>query len=833
MISEDDLRPFLRASNKGVQLNALRRLKNSVIGHSDQKALYLDRGVQEDLLAIISGSGHEDSSQVAEDCRVQAAIVLGSFARSESEISRRLLTDSTLSTLVDVLSPATNVLLLLATLRTLTTLLTARPIPTLVDRFPNLPQALAALVIHHSVLFFKSKHESQRDTLVLSQACTLVPLVAPSHSSTLLLAPYLTPPLVELVHATVLLNNAANSAASSKLQSTAILALAHVITKDAAEKLAREAPNFINTLIGLLRGASKDTRLSAASLLASFLRNSSSNLTNNVALVLVPTLMKLLDDAIADHDGGRNCDPRILHTLAIVCADGGVVSDRCIEAGLIKKIVSVIALVVPNGPFANEEADAKLLAGGLLCLSALGQHKDNYRKSIIDCGTLSIVVAVLSTGNKCSDPSFREVQIAACHVLRSLSRSVLLLRTSFVESGVVDGVVDLLSHRTEHDDDDDKVMLPVQGQEQEVPVDLAPSKQFGGEEQDLEVRSAAMAAICNLVLEFSPLRKPILDHEILPLIVEGARSDYAPLRLNSVWALKHMVYSDDMETRALVLDQVGFDLLIRLCQDDELQVQEQALDFIRNLISRSERFIDLLIANVGEAHLFDMLEQKLSLMSSSESFDAAGGVSGGSRVTGRYYSEIVIAALYILVHIAAGLDRHRAAVAEHEQLLRKIVQLMRHKRNEIRLACVWIIINLTWMEDRQIDSSSSTSTSSNVFSVATAAAAVSYITSSSSSSSISGEAVLAELYKRRAQVLVRLGIREQLENLKQDSVLDVREKTKTAIYQVDALVGNVLTSSAGNNYSEPQQQHGQSIESAVGKMMRLRRNTMNQTAMCK
>ncbi|KAK9359894.1 armadillo-type protein [Lipomyces starkeyi] len=818
MIAEDDLLPYLRSDDRHGQLCALRSLKNSVIGHSDQKASYLDRGVLDDLLAIIGTPQDGVKDPISDECRIQACVVLGSFAYSDLEISSRLFTSATLSTLVKVLTQYSPPALLVASLRTLTALLTLRLTPSLVQQFPDLAKSLSELICHYSAACFANY--ARQDVQVLTNLCTLVPLISPSHSSAQSVGSELTGPLFDLVYGSLKSSQTSGIVFDSKLKSTAILALAHVLTPTAAREIAAAGPKFTNPLLALLRASDTSTRLSAASLLTALYTSGKPEITSTsgvtrapqittLALTLVPTLMKLLDDAIAAPDHGRKCDPRILHTLAILCREGGDVTDRCVEAGLIKKIVSIIVQVAPNNHFASRrilESDGKLLSSSLLCLSALGLYNEEYRKAIIEAGALSVVVAVMNTANT---PAIREVKIAACHALRTLSRSVRLLRTTMVESGVVCGIVDLLGDAPSEEERpllenvDNVGTEPEQMDDEPVHTTVTEvAAEEDEEEEDLEVRTAAMAAVCNLVLDFSPLRKPILDKGILPLVVSGARSRYTPLRLNSTWALKHMVFGDDMETKACVMSHLGFPLIIKLCDDKEIQVQEQALDFLRNLTARSETYIDMLFDNVGVDEVFRLVDRKLSLLPVPPIDESEQELLS----TQPYYTKVIIAAAYIIVHIAAGYDRHRETVIAHETVLRKIVQLMRHENYEVRLACVWTIINLTWVEEpnRAPDDVAS---ARQIHTVSPAGGQSSEQLQQEQSISSFAELYFADIYRRRAMSLVRLGAREQLEYLKQDPVLDVREKTKTAIYQMDSLVGR----------SSPSAEDEQDIEAGLSR----------------
>lgn len=719
-------------------------------------------------------------------------------------------TPNTIATLISVLNSSSPPQLLLPSLRTLTSLLTARPpSQSLIISYPNLSRSITSLL----------KHFSGRvpimgiDNSVVTSLCLLLPVLAPNHSNAqATLNDALALPLSMLVRDILLCTPEPFSQADTRLLSSAILAISHIMSPATANKVSQAAPDFVRLLIKLLRTRDATTRLAACALITSFYSAAQPDVidhvtrvpqNNEIAILLVPTLMKLFDDALAVDDG-RGCNPLVLHTLAVVCREGGEVADCCVEVGLIKKVVKIIAQVAPSTHSALRigKAESRLLAGGLLCLSALGLHKEEYRKAIIEANALTVVVAVMSTENA---PSVREIKIAACNVLRSLSRSVVLLRTSLVESGIVDGVVDLLGdvaitaesepaafsssmkQLLEAASDNSTESAPISdvksvtannsGSDSKVSADEIENEIEN--EDSLEVRTAAMAAVCNLVLEFSPLRKPILDQGILPVIVAGARSRYIPLRLNSVWALKHMVYGDDMQTKGLVLQEAGFPLLMKLCNDPEIQVQEQALDFIRNLIARSDNYIDKLFDSVGVDTLFELLDRKLSMRPLNTDEDSQS--DDALLTTEPYYTEIVVAAAYILVHIAAGCDHHRQTIISHESVLKKVITLMAHERDEVRLACLWIILNLTWIEEPP-----RTNSSDDLMMAIDDTA-----TGSSAASPSSTQAFYLDVYKKRAFTLVRLGVRERLAALKNDRVLDVREKTKTAIYQIDSLTGEV------------------------------------------
>lgn len=135
----------------------------------------------------------------------------------------------------------------------------------------------------------------------------------------------------------------------------------------------------------------------------------------------------------------------------------------------------------------------------LRAIAALVPFKDEYRKALIEQGVIPYIVESLKTypekpQSRVSEKSGKASQlmdendarssghgknpisvlIAACGAVRALSRSVSTLRTTLIDSGVAIPIITLLQH------------------------------------SDIDVQISATAAVCNLVLEFSPMREVIM-----------------------------------------------------------------------------------------------------------------------------------------------------------------------------------------------------------------------------------------------------------------------------------------------------------------------------------
>jgi hypothetical protein len=179
---------------------------------------------------------------------------------------------------------------------------------------------------------------------------------------------------------------------------------------------------------------------------------------------------------------------------------------------------------------------------------------------------------------------------------------------------------------------------------------------------------------------------------------------------------------------------------------DDVQVQEQTLDLVRNLIcgSGASEMIDFLFQEVGQNDLFDMLADKLRAKPLS-GYNRKDPASSKSLPVP---PEILCSVTYIMIHLAAGLSRHRQLLVLHPQLLKLMMPLFNHANKQVRVNCVWVVINLTY-EDDQSDRASC---------------------------------------RERAIKLKALGVMERLASLQDDSESDVRERTKTATHLMNALL---------------------------------------------
>ena len=100
----------------------------------------------------------------------------------------------------------------------------------------------------------------------------------------------------------------------------------------------------------------------------------------------------------------------------------------------------------------------------LIVAAALSSTNEDNRKHVVDSKLLGLIVESLSSQNV-------QLRISACQCARNLSRSVKNLRTNLFEAGLSKPLLKLLNDKS------------------------------------LNVQITACATICNMVLDFTPLKK--------------------------------------------------------------------------------------------------------------------------------------------------------------------------------------------------------------------------------------------------------------------------------------------------------------------------------------
>lgn len=182
--------------------------------------------------------------------------------------------------------------------------------------------------------------------------------------------------------------------------------------------------------------------------------------------------------------------------------------------------------------------------GSFRCFASLGANDEDIRKRIIEMdGLMEEVLAGLC--NSCPD-----VRLAAVRCLHSLSRSVQQLRTTFQDHSVWRPLMALLT-----------------GQ---------PSN---------ELLTVVTSTICNLLLEFSPAKEPMLESGVVGMLCELTKNDDPALRLNGSWALMNMAFQAEQHVKTKIINTLGTERIFQLLADSDTRVIMKTLGVLRNLLS--------------------------------------------------------------------------------------------------------------------------------------------------------------------------------------------------------------------------------------------------------
>ncbi|KAM3608419.1 uncharacterized protein V6R79_024791 [Siganus canaliculatus] len=265
--------------------------------------------------------------------------------------------------------------------------------------------------------------------------------------------------------------------------------------------------------------------------------------------------------------------------------------------------------------------------------ASLGSNDEDIRKKITETeNMMDRIVSGLSE-------SSIKVRLAAVRCLHSLSRSVQQLRTSFHDHAVWKPLMKLLQN--------------------------APD----------EVLVMASSTLCNLLLEFSPSKEPILESGVIELLCSLTQSDSPALRVNGIWALMNMAFQADQKVKGEIVRCLGTEQLFRLLSDPDNNVLMKTLGLLRNLLS-TRPHIDQIMSSHGK-----QIMQAVTLILEAE-----------------HSIEVKEQTLCILANIADG-NTAKDLIMTNDDMLQKIKYYMGHSNVKLQLAATFCISNLIWNEE--------------------------------------------------------------------------------------------------------------------------------------
>ncbi|KAJ7238127.1 ARM repeat-containing protein [Mycena haematopus] len=432
----------------------------------------------------------------------------------------------------------------------------------------------------------------------------------------------------------------------AKLQEAALWALA-TIAKDnttVASVLAKsptDRPSFLAFALTLAKSRSTETQLAASLCATSIIRATlATHPTNTIPPtddISARTIMNVISRIISSPNEALANRTKACFVLYYLVTDHTALAFSAFDRGCLVKLAAVLRDITPLAPRAEWEEDesdsiAALREGALTAVAAIALFDNTIRRSVTD--DLRLLAPIHSA------LAHRHVGVryAACQCVRALSRAVAVLRTNIVDSGLGMAVFQIFKKDVD---------------------------------EDRRVTAAALAAVCNIVNEFSPLRPIYLDLGLMPRLVKLLSGGDPTLRLSSLWAVKNLLSKTSGETKRDVMQCLGWGRLAELLEDADGAVQEQAFHLVRNL-AENEAGIEMIFRELGASVLLRHLTVALSADD----------------------DDVVQQATYVLANLSNGAATYQAHLITSPPLLAALRNALAERGPQVRRPAVSAVLEL-------------------------------------------------------------------------------------------------------------------------------------------
>ncbi|KAF7649851.1 hypothetical protein LDENG_00134940 [Lucifuga dentata] len=190
-----------------------------------------------------------------------------------------------------------------------------------------------------------------------------------------------------------------------------------------------------------------------------------------------------------------------------------------------------------------------------------------------------------------------------------------------------------------------------------------------------EVLIMASSTLCNLLLEFSPSKEPILQSGVIELLCSLTQNDNPALRVNGIWALMNMAFQADQKVKLEILQSLGTEQLFRLLSDSDTTVLMKTLGLLRNLLS-TRPHIDQIMSSHGTE-----IMQAVKVILEAE-----------------HCIEVKEQTLCILANIADG-NTAKEFIMSNDDMLQKLNYYMGYSNVNLQLPATFCVSNLIWNEE--------------------------------------------------------------------------------------------------------------------------------------
>eukprot|EP00123_Amoebidium_parasiticum_P022845 comp9629_c0_seq1/m.4639 comp9629_c0_seq1/g.4639 ORF comp9629_c0_seq1/g.4639 comp9629_c0_seq1/m.4639 type:complete len:659 (-) comp9629_c0_seq1:155-2131(-) len=382
-------------------------------------------------------------------------------------------------------------------------------------------------------------------------------------------------------------------------------------------------PGLQEQLIQLIRGAHPPVRLLAATCMVNMHRAGLVCDRSSMHMIVLPALVKLC--------ANTNVRAKAPAVLAHLVSDSCELQQLAIDAHALGVLKA--NLTDPNLADPDPDRNAVLEEGTLLALAALCSHREEGRLQLVEGKLLAPAIARL-------DHARPLVRVAACRCMAALSRSVHLLRTVLPDAGLADRILPLLRDR------------------------------------DSGVRVEAGAVMCNLLMEFSPMRKGLVDRGVLSHLSDMLDAD-PPEVTNALWAMANFLFRADNQSLTLLLPILPWSRLQKLLTSPHEEIRHRAMALLQNATCNVDTSVHPAVAHLlreSETELPGVMCQLLDPHLSP--------------------SVIRLRTLHVLGNLLAGDAECRLVLMADSQLLKGVMSCLNCTEPAIHVATLRALINL-------------------------------------------------------------------------------------------------------------------------------------------
>ncbi|KAI0672837.1 ARM repeat-containing protein [Trametes maxima] len=431
----------------------------------------------------------------------------------------------------------------------------------------------------------------------------------------------------------------------SQLQEAVLLALAGLVKDNdgMAKRLARALPGQESVLLrslALAKSRNVDLQLAASLCATNILRacghaivDSPMVSTEHAAAI---TIMHVLNRVISSDTTSNQARTKACFILYHLVADNRIFCQLAFERNSLAQVAHLVNSITPNEKPAEPEDDepesvSRLREAALTAIAAISLFDLDIRTALTD--DLRLLPAIqASLSNR-----YAGVRYAACQCVRALSRSVSALRTNIVDTG----------------------------------LGIAVFQVFMKQDENKQVLYAALAVICNMLADFSPLRTVFLEQGCLSRLVQLLHADETELKLSVLWAFKNLLYKATPELKREVMSAIGWDNFTMLLLDADAHVQEQAFHIMRHVADGVED-VEYLFSEMGGGE--DLLGNLAKAMESEN-------------------EDVVLQAMFVLANVANSPARQKS-ILSHPRILGKLRDCLVDAKVEIRRPAVSCVAEL-------------------------------------------------------------------------------------------------------------------------------------------